>query len=93
MTRIVLLNKTVSMETWSVAQAKAKFSELIALAGSHGPQSITRNGKTAAIVVSAKECARKGRAGNLADFFAASPLPGSGLELTRLSGGLRDIEL
>ena len=80
------------METWSVAQAKAKFSELIALADSQGPQSITRNGKTAAVVVSAKEWARKGRTGNLAEFFA-SPLPGSGLELTRLSGGLRDIEL
>lgn len=82
------------MEAWSVVQAKAKFSELIALADSQGPQSITRNGKTAAVIVSAKEWARKaGRTGNLAEFFAASPLPGSGLDLTRLGGGLRDIEL
>ena len=33
--------------TWTVAEAKAKFSEVIERAQSGGPQTITRNGRTA----------------------------------------------
>jgi prevent-host-death family protein len=73
--------------SWTVAQAKAKFSELIHRANSDGPQTVTKNGRTAAIVVAAEEWERKTRRkGNLADFFASSPLRGSGLELKRLMG-------
>jgi hypothetical protein len=32
------------------------------------------------------------RKGTLAEFFAASPLAGSGLKIERLNGGLREIE-
>lgn len=82
------------METWSVAQAKARFSEIIELAGTQGPQTITRNGKAAAVLVSAQEWERRvRRSGNLAEFFANSPLVGSDLELNRLAGGLRELEL
>ncbi len=89
------------METWSVAQAKAKFSELITLADSRRPQAIIQNGKTAAIVVSAKEWEHElgldvlpeqkkaKRSDNLADFFAASLLPGSDLEVARRSDTLK----
>jgi len=45
--------------TWTVAEAKAKFSELIERARSRGPQTITRNGHTAVVVVSAEEWSRK----------------------------------
>jgi PHD/YefM family antitoxin component YafN of YafNO toxin-antitoxin module len=49
-----------------------------------GPQTITRNGRTAVVVVDAEEWERKTRrTGNLADFFAASPLRNSGLEVKR----------
>jgi len=59
---------------WTVAEAKAKFSEVLDRAQQTGPQPITRNGKLAAVVVSAEEWARKTqRVGNLAEFFAASP--------------------
>lgn len=78
--------KGVDMDSqiWTVAEAKAKFSEVLERANSSGPQTITRNGRTAAVVVAADEWERKTkRAGNLADFFAASPLPGSGLKLSR----------
>ncbi len=80
--------------TWTVALAKAKFSELLDLAQQSGPQPITRNGKLAAVVVSADEWARKTqREGNLAEFFAASPLRGSGLKITRVKDRPRPIKL
>ncbi len=79
---------------WTVAQAKAKFSELLDRAQETGPQPITRNGKLAAVVVSAEEWARKTqRVGNLAEFFAASPLRGSGLKIARLKDRARPIKL
>jgi len=70
---------------WTVAEAKAKFSEIIERAQSEGPQIISKRGRTAAIVVAAEEWERKTkRAGNLAEFFAGSPLRGSVLKLRRL---------
>ncbi len=82
------------MEIWTVAQAKAKFSELIDLAASEGPQTVTRNGKPTAVVVSAQEWERKTRrTGNLAEFLAASPLRGSALKIQRAKGGLRKVDL
>lgn len=82
------------MSTWTVADAKAKLSEVIELAQSQGPQTITKNGRTAVIVVAAEEWERKTRrSGSLADFFAASPLPGSGLEVARREDGPRSSDL
>ena len=84
----------VSTHLWTVAEAKAKFSELIERARSTGPQTITRKGRAAAVVVSAEEWARKTkRAGNLAEFFAASPLRGSKLRVKRVKGRLRKVDL
>ncbi|MGD0223766.1 MAG: type II toxin-antitoxin system Phd/YefM family antitoxin [Terriglobia bacterium] len=72
---------------WTVAQAKAKFSEVIDKARSLGPQTITRNGRKAAVVVAADEWERKTRRkGNLAEFFASSPLRRSGLKIERMAG-------
>jgi prevent-host-death family protein len=79
---------------WTVAEAKAKFSEIIERAMSEGPQTITRNGRTAAVVVGAEEWQRKTkRAGNLAEFFAGSPLRGSNLKVRRLKARSRKISL
>ena len=62
---------TMSAQTWTVAQAKAKFSEVIDRAMSEGPQTVTRKGRTAVVVVDAEEWNRKTkRVGTLADFFA-----------------------
>jgi prevent-host-death family protein len=67
----------MSIHIWTVADAKAKFSEVLDKAETEGPQTITRHGRTAAIVVAASEWRRKAnRKGNLAEFFAASPLRG-----------------
>jgi len=84
----------MSVHKWTVAEAKAKFSEVINRAQSDGPQTITRKGRTAAVLVAAQEWERKiKRRGNLAEFFASSPLGGARVELKRLTGKLRKPEL
>jgi prevent-host-death family protein len=80
--------------TWSVADAKARLSEVIDRALSDGPQVITRKGRKTVVVVSAEEWERKTRRiGNLAEFFAGSPLRGSGLAIERTTDGPREIDL
>lgn len=80
--------------TWTVAEAKARLSELIERARSGGPQTITKNGRTAAVVVDAAEWERKTRrTGNLAEFFAASPLRQSGLKIKRSKDRPRKVGL
>ncbi|MGH2390026.1 MAG: type II toxin-antitoxin system Phd/YefM family antitoxin [Chloroflexota bacterium] len=84
----------MTSDTWTVAEAKAKFSEVIEWARSTGPQTITGNGRTTAVVVAADEGERKTkRVGNLAEFFAASPLRDSGLTEERADDPPRDIDL
>jgi len=80
--------------TWTVAEAKAKLSEVIERAQSGGPQTITKNGRTAVVVVDAQEWERKtSRTGNLAEFFAASPLRNSGLKVRRIKDRPRKVVL
>ncbi len=84
----------MSTHAWTVAEAKAKFSEVLDRAQSEGPQRITRHGRTTAMVVAANEWKRKtNRKGNLAEFFAASPLRGAGVEPGSLKLHLRKREL
>jgi len=67
--------------TWTLAGAKARLSEVVDRAQA-GPQTITRNGKPSAVIVSAEEWARKTvRKGTLAEFLLASPLRGADLDL------------
>jgi len=81
-------------QNWTVAEAKAKFSEIIERAMSEGPQTITRKGRIAAVVVDAEEWQRKTRrTGNLAEFFAGSPLRGSKLKVHRRKARPRKISL
>ena len=79
---------------WTVAEAKARLGELIERARSAGPQTVTRNGRTAVVVVAAEEWDSKTkRAGNLAQFLASSPLRGAKLKVERREGALRNTEL
>ena len=75
--------------TWTLANAKARLSEVIDRAQT-GPQIITRHGRPNAVVVSADEWARKTAAGTLAEFLLASPLRGADLELERVHDEPRD---
>jgi prevent-host-death family protein len=88
------LTKPKGRRAWGVAAAKAQLSAVIDLALSDGPQTITRSGRNAVIVVSAEEWARKTqRKGNLAEFFASSPMRGSGLRVKRSGTKPRKITL
>ena len=79
---------------WTVASAKARLSEVINRALTEGPQAVSRRGRRAVVIVSAEEWERKTRrSGSLAEFFAASPLKGSGIDLTRLPDEAREIDL
>jgi prevent-host-death family protein len=78
---------------WTVAEAKAKLSEVIDRAQS-SPQMITRNGKPSVVVVSADEWQRKTeRKGTLAEFLLASPLRNAALEIERPRDEPRDVPL
>jgi prevent-host-death family protein len=80
-------------DVWTVADAKARLSEVIERAKGE-PQVITRNGKPSAIVVSVEEWARKtARKGTLAELLLNSPLRGAELDLERLRDEPRDLEL
>lgn len=81
-------------DSWTLAEAKAHFSQVIDKAHDQGPQTVTRRGRPAAVIVSVEEWQRKTRRkGNLAEFFAASPLSGSALEVERDADGPRDIDI
>lgn len=76
---------------WSVADAKARLSEVIETAHRDGPQTITKNGKPTAVIVSVEEWERKTRRkGSLAEFFRASPLAGAELDIERNQEEPRD---
>lgn len=82
----------MSEDAWTVADAKAKLSEVIERARTEGPQAITRHGRTAVVVVAAEEWERKTkRKGSLAEFFASSPLRGSGLKVVRMKARPRKV--
>ena len=94
MTRMTIHRHGHDSATWAVAEAKARFSEVIDRALADGPQTITRRGQNTVVVVSAEEWHRKTkRKGNLAEFFAASPLRGSELKIKRSKDGPRKVEL
>lgn len=80
--------------TWSVAEAKARFSDVVSRALADGPQTVTRRGQRAVVVVSVQEWERRSRRrGSLADFFAESPLADSGLRVERSDDIGRTVEL
>jgi len=84
----------MAAHNWTVAEAKAKLSEVIDRAQSEGPQTIMRRGRKTAVVVGAEEWERKTkRRGSLAQFFSSSPLRGSGLQIRRQRGAPRNVEL
>lgn len=80
--------------TWSVAEAKARFSDVVARAVEDGPQTVTRRGRRTVVIVSVEEWERKAqRSGSLAQFFAESPLRDSGLIIERSGDSGRAVDL
>jgi prevent-host-death family protein len=94
MTRTKTTPAAAERTTWTVAEAKSHFSELMEQSESSGPQTITRHGKPAVVVVSAQEWERKTkRKGSLAEFLWNSPLRDSGLVIERFNDPPRKIDL
>ncbi|KKC34410.1 type II toxin-antitoxin system Phd/YefM family antitoxin [Devosia psychrophila] len=86
-------NSKPAPDAWTVANAKARLSEVIERAQSE-PQMITRNGTPSVVMVSVEEWARKSeRKGSLATFLMDSPLAGSELADERQGDGPRDLTL
>jgi antitoxin Phd len=85
----------MTMTSWQLQEAKNKLSELIDRSLSEGPQIITRHGVEVAVVIpfaSYKKLTAPPQ--RLGDFFLASPLRHSELNLERNpSTSLRQIEL
>ena len=81
---------------WRLQDAKARFSELVRLAHSEGPQHVTLHGRDAVVVVDAEEFLRlKGeRTGQLLiDALRASPHRRTGIEPRRAVMPVRDVAL
>ncbi len=49
------MHKAVKKNTWSLQDAKARFSEVVRLAETQGPQHVTRHGGEAVVILSADE--------------------------------------
>ncbi|MDA0837927.1 MAG: type II toxin-antitoxin system prevent-host-death family antitoxin [Planctomycetota bacterium] len=67
-------------KTWQLQDAKARFSEVVDLAVSEGPQYVTKRGKPAVVIVSVEEFTKANRASSrktrsLLDLIQACPAP------------------
>lgn len=81
---------------WKLEDAKARFSELVRLARSEGPQRVTVRGQDAVVVISAEEMDRLVPAPEAVQFVAfmqSLAIDGfDGLDLTRQPDTGRDVE-
>jgi prevent-host-death family protein len=93
MTIVTILTRSTIMSRWSIAEAKAKLSALVEQTKDR-PQTLTKNGRPVAVVVSAEEWERKtANKGTLWEFFRNSPLVGSGVVIERRRSGPRKLDL
>ena len=62
------------VDVWQLQEAKARFSEVVDTALKAGPQTITRHGRDAVVVVSAETWRREHEGGqSLVEFFRSAP--------------------
>lgn len=81
-------------KTWALQDAKNHFSEVVEQALQHGPQTVTRHGREAVVVVAASEFKRMTRPeGSLVEFFRGSPLRGVELNIERSRDAGRTVKL
>lgn len=65
-------------KTWALQDAKNHFSEVVDRAMEDGPQTVTRHGREAVVVVAANEYRKMTQpAGSLVEFMRRSPLYGA----------------
>lgn len=62
--------------TWQLQEAKNRLSEVVARALSDGPQTITRHGRAAVVVVDAEQYARETQREKLSTILRECPVKG-----------------
>ena len=78
--------------TWQLQEAKNQFSLVVENALTQGPQTVTRHGEPAVVVVAASEFSKtKARKKSIIDLF--EPLRGVELDLSRDKSRPRDVKL
>jgi antitoxin Phd len=78
---------------WNLADAKNRFSEVVNLALTEGPQRVHRRNKDTVVVVAAEEFERlTGQRPSLKDYLSQGDLL-DGLDLTRDQSPSRDVSL
>ena len=82
-------------QTWKLEDAKARFSEVVRLARSEGPQTVSVRGKDAVVVISVEELEQlqptRVPRKSLVSFLEGLPL--NGLDLAREPDSGRDADL
>ena len=81
------------MHTWQLQEAKSRFSEVVDLTLTEGPQLVTRRGAEAVVILAAEDYRRLvGDAPNLIDHLLNAPR-GEALVITRSKEPIRDLDL
>ncbi len=79
-------------DTWQLQEAKNQFSQVVENALTQGPQTVTRHGEPAVVVVAAAEFRKtKARRKSILDLF--EPIRGVELDLSRDKSPPRDVKL
>lgn len=90
-------NRKTAGSSWQVQTAKSRFSELFRRARTEGPQTITRQGTEAVVMISHEHYEQLVRTlhqpKSLVQFFRQSPFVGVKLDLERDKDEGRDINL
>jgi prevent-host-death family protein len=83
------------MASWGIAALKAKASEVVEDAQTKGPQEITKNGKTVAVMIGIKDYKQSRLSKpkeSLVEFFRKSPAYGVDIEFERVPLRPRKVE-
>jgi antitoxin Phd len=81
------------MHSWQLQEAKSRFSEVVDLTLTEGPQLVTRRGSDAVVILAAEDYRRLvGDAPNLIDHLLNAPR-GEALTITRSKEPIRDLDL
>lgn len=81
------------MDSWSLQDAKAKFSEFVRLVKSKGPHLVTLRGKPEIVVMTVRDFeALQQQKPSLMSLMRTSPLAGMDMDVER-KGNMREVQL
>lgn len=80
------------MHTWQLQEAKSRFSEVVDLSLSEGPQMVTRRGQDAVVILSALDYRRMTGVPALLKTLLDAPR-GESLDMERTHESIRDLTL